>query len=131
MPHTENILRTCALGGGVRAALCDHTRHYFGGYYHVRILVSADIPVSSCAFADASQLQDAVRRLGTSVSFSRTLEKMAVPESEIDSVRRQLLAAFDANLLPYLMRDDFAASFVQAEYRKALKSGGAVQRYQP
>jgi hypothetical protein len=116
------------LGGGIQAKVSDHTRHYFGGYYHVRIRVSADVPVSAGAFADSAVYQDAVQRLGTFVSFSRALEKMAVPDSEIDAVRRHLLASFDTNVLPYLLRADFAGSFVQSEYRKALKSGLAVQR---
>ena len=130
MPDTENIIGTCALGNGIRAVISDHTRHYFGGYYHVRIQVSADVPVFAGAFAVPSEYLDALQRLGTSVSFSRTLEKMAVPDSEIDVVRQQLLAAFDTNVLPYLLRDDFAGSFVQGEYRKALKSKVAANRYQ-
>lgn len=131
MPHTEKIIRTCTLGNGLQARLSDQTSHYFGGYYHVRILVRADIPVSVGTFTDAAEYQDAVRRLGSFVSFSRTLEKMAVPDSELDAVRQQLLAAFDTNVLPYLLREDFAGSFVLSEYRKALKSRAAVHRYQP
>jgi hypothetical protein len=130
VPHTDNVIKTCTLGCGIRAVISDRTLHYFGGYYHVRILVSADVPVSAGSFADAAEHQDAVQRLGTFVSFSRTLEKMAVPDCEIDDVRQHLLASFDTNLLPYLLRADFAGSFVQSEYRKALKSGVALQRYQ-
>jgi hypothetical protein len=110
------------LGGGVQALIRDHTRHYFGGYYHVRIQISADVPVSAGVFADTAEYQDAVQRLGSFVSFIRTLEKMAVPDSEIDFVRQHLLASFDTNELPYLLRDDFASSFIQREYRKAQKS---------
>jgi hypothetical protein len=128
VPHTENVIKTCRLGGGVRATISDHTCHYFGGYYHVRIQVSADVPVSAGAFADSTEYQDAVQRLGTFVSFCRNLEKMAVPDSEIDVVRQHLLASFDTNVLPYLLREDFAGSFVQSEYRKALKSRLAVRR---
>jgi hypothetical protein len=124
--HNDSLIKTYALVGGVLASVRDHTRHYFGGYYHVRIRVSADVPVSAGAFADSAVYQDAFRHLGTFVSFSRDLEKMAVPDSEIDAVRRQLLASFDANVLPYLLRADFAASFVQSEYRTALKSCLAV-----
>ena len=124
-------MKTFTLGGGIQATLSDHTRHYFGGYYHVRLQVSADIPVSAGAFADASEYQDAVKRLGSLVTFSRTLEKMAVPDSQIDAVRQQLLASFDTNVLPYLVREDFADSFVQSEYRKTLKSRVvSFQRYQ-
>ena len=122
MPHTEKIIKTCTLSGRIEATVSDHTCHYFGGYYHVRIRISADVPVSACPFADSSEYQDAVRRLGTFVSFSRTLEKMAVPDSEVDDVRQHLLASFDAHMLPYLVRADFPGSFVQSEYRKALKS---------
>ena len=128
MPHTERIIKTCILGGGIQATVRDQTRHYYGGYYHVRILISADVPVTAGAFADASEYQDAVQRLGTFISFSRTLEKMAVPDSEIDVVRQHLLTSFDTHMLPYLLRADFADSFVLSEYRKALKSRAALNR---
>jgi len=128
VPHAEKIIKTFTLGGGVQATVRDHTRHYFGGYYHVRIQVSAEIPVSAGTFSDSSEYRDAVSRLGAFVGFSRTLEKMAVPDSEIDVVRQHLLATFDTNVLPYLLRHDFAGSFVQSEYRKALKSRHAFHR---
>jgi len=131
VPHSEKVIKTYMLGGGIRATASDHTRHYFGGYYHVRIQVSADVPVSAGAFPRESEHQDALRRLGTFVGFSRTLERMAVPECEIDAVRQHLLASFDTNELPYLLRAGFAGSFIQSEYRKALKSGVAAHRYQP
>jgi hypothetical protein len=116
------------LGGGVQATVRDLTRHYFGGYFHVRILVGADVPVTAGAFSDASEYQDAVRRLGSFVCFSRTLEKMAVPDSEIDVVRQHLLTSFDTHMLPYLLRADFADNFVLSEYRKALKSRAVFNR---
>jgi hypothetical protein len=124
----ETIIKTCELGSGIQATVSDQTRHYFGGYYHVKIQISADISVSAGAFADATEYQDAVKRLGSIVRFKRTLEKMAVPDSEIDAVRRHLLASFDTHMLPYLVRADFADSFVLSEYRKALKSRPAFQR---
>jgi len=129
VPHSENVIRTCSLGGGILATVTDRTSHYFGGYYHVRIQVSAVVPVSAAAFPDVSEYQDAVVRLGSSVNFSRTLEKMAVPEQELDSVRQHLLESFDTNVLPYLQRDDFAGSFVRSEYHRSLKSSTAVKRY--
>ena len=128
MLQAENVIKTCTLGSGVQATLSDLTSHYFGGYYHVRIQVSAAIPICADAFADTSEYQDAVKRLGHFVSFSRTLEKMAVPDSEIEVVRQHLLESFDTNVLPYLLREDFADSFVQSEYRKALKSRPAFHR---
>jgi hypothetical protein len=120
--NSDGIIKTLVLGDGVTATVKDLTSHYFGGYYHVRIQVSADVHVTAASFAAVADFEDAVIRLGKSVSFCRILEKMAVPETEIDSVRQQLLAAFDTNVLPYLLREDFAPGFVRSEYNKKLKS---------
>jgi hypothetical protein len=120
--NCEKLIKDCALGGGVTAHVRDCTRHYFGGYYHVRIQVTADVPVTAGSFAVAAEYEDAVVRLGHSVTFKRTLEKMAVPDTELENVRQQLVAAFDANVLPYLQRADFVPSFVRSEYLKKLKS---------
>lgn len=127
MPHPENVIKTCTLGGGIQATISDLSSHYFGGYFHVRILVRADVPVFSDAFAVAAEYTDAVRRLGPVVCFSRLLEKMAVPEGDIETVRQHLLTSFDTTMLPYLLRDDFSDKFIRNEYRKALKSRVAVQ----
>ena len=129
MFDTGKLIKICHLGGNIPATLTDATRHYFGGYFHVRIQLTADIPVSAGAFAGPADLQDAVERLGSSVRLCRTLEKMAVPEAELDSVRLHLLTSFDANVLPYLQRDDFADSFVRNEYRNALKQKASSPRY--
>jgi hypothetical protein len=118
----DKLIKVCTLGGGAAATVTDCTRHYFGGYYHVRIQVSADVPVNADSFAAAAEYDDAVSRLGHNVTFKRTLEKMAVPEGQLETVRKQLVAAFDANVLPYLQRADFAACFVRSEYLKKLKS---------
>lgn len=114
--------------GGLQATVCDETSHYFGGYYHVRLRIFADVPVLASAFKDPAEHRDALRRFGDSLCMSRILERMAVPAEQIESVRRQLLESFDANVLPYLQRDDFADSFVQSEYRKALLKNSACFR---
>lgn len=121
MSDAENHIKTCTLGGGVTAEVVDATSHYFGGYYHVKIRISADVPVTPKSFDTDADFRDALNRLGSTVRFSRELEKMAVPEGEIATVRRQLLDSFDSNVLSYLSRDDFAASFVRSEYHRILK----------
>jgi len=121
VPQSEKIIKVYRLGDGLPVTVTDATRHYFGGYYHVRIEVSADIPVSAAAFSGPAEYQEALRMLGHSVRLFRSLEKMAVPAGEIDAVIRHLLESFDATVLPYLLRDDFADSFVQSEYRASLK----------
>lgn len=129
MADSEKLIKVCPLGSGIQATVTDITSHYFGGYYHVRIHISAEIPVTAKSFAGQDIFLDAVKRLGDSVQLSRTLEKMAVPEGELDTVRRHLLESFDTNVLPYLQRDDFAENFVQSEYSKALKQKVTSPRY--
>lgn len=128
MSGSEPIIREYPLGGGITARVSDDTRHYFGGYYQVRILVSADVPLAPAWFATTGDYEDALRRLGERVRFTRTLEKMAVPEVEVAEVRQSLMESFDTNMLPYLSRPDFAERFVRSEYARSLKSSAAGYR---
>ncbi len=117
----ENTLREYHLAGGVTALVRDASRHYFGGYYHVRLRVTAEVPLGADWFDSALEYEDALACLGRSVRFSRTLEKMAVPQADIEAVQKALLDSFEANLLTYLSRPDFPRSFVRGEYAKARK----------
>ncbi|BCS54006.1 hypothetical protein [Geobacter sp. SVR] len=118
----ETVIRTMKLSDGVTAAILDATCHYFGGYYHVRLRVEAEVPLSASWFDSTSDYRDALERLGASVRFERSLEKMAVPENEIEDVRQALLQSFEVNVQPYLSRPDFARRFVLSEHAKAGKS---------
>jgi hypothetical protein len=117
----ENVIREFALANDVKAVIRDATRHYFGGYYIVTLQVTADVPLSAAWFDTIPEYEDALGRLGRSARFVRVLEKMAVPLDEVETVRGDLLHAFEANLLAYLSRPDFPASFVRSEYKKAMK----------
>lgn len=120
--NSEQTIREYDLGHGITAKLRDETRHYFGGYYQVRIEVSAHIPLSASPFSGPEEYQAARRLLGEQICFRRVLEKMAVPETDIAAARQGLLEAFDANVLPYLSRPDFPERFMRSEYDKCLKS---------
>lgn len=119
---SDSILKTCFLSCGTPVTVKDGTRHYFGGYYHVRLQVTAVIPVLVTAFDDPKEAEDAMVRLGHKILFRRTLEKMAVPEEELEQVRQHLLEAFEGNVLPYLQREGFVAHYIRSEYRKKLTS---------
>ncbi|MHB8057941.1 MAG: hypothetical protein ACYDHC_08615 [Desulfuromonadaceae bacterium] len=112
------ILETITLNAGLYVTLLDQTRHYFGGYYHVKVLAYCDIPLEPGYFDNDADLDDAVVKMGISVRFERTLEKMAVPESAIESVRSQLTQSFHETTIAYLSAPDFAPRFVRSEYRK-------------
>jgi hypothetical protein len=117
----EGIIKEYHLAGGVTAVIRDASRHYFGGYYHVRLQVTAEVPLCADWFETPLEYDNALGCLGRSVRFSRVLEKMAVPQAEIAAVRTALLDSFEANLLSYLSRPDFPRCFVRGEYAKARK----------
>lgn len=120
--YPEKTLRSYSLAEGLQATVEDGTSHYFGGYYHVRLHILVDVRISEGWFDSRATYRDAVARLGERVIFTRTFEKMAVPDNEIDAVRATLQNAFEMNLLPYLLRDDFPRRFVESEIKKALKA---------
>lgn len=115
------IIETITLDSALCVTLLDQTRHYFGGYFHVKVLAYCDIPLKRNYFENDAEFCDAVEKLGTCVRFERILEKMAVPESELKSVCNQLTQAFHETTKAYLSVPDFAPRFVQSEYRKCMK----------
>lgn len=121
------ILETITLDSALCITLLDQTRHYFGGYYHVKILAYCDIPLLQSYFENDAEYNDAVGKVGASVRFERVLEKMAVPESGIDSIRSQLVQAFHETTRAYLSVPDFATRFVRSEYQKCVKRSSQIR----
>lgn len=115
------IIESITLDSGLCITLFDRTRHYFGGYFHVKVLIYCDIPLEQSYFENADEYGDAVKKMGNSVRFERVLEKMAVPESAIESVRSQLTQAFHETAGAYLSTPDFPPRYVRSEYRKSVK----------
>ena len=115
------IIETIPLNSTLSITLTDQTRHYFGGYYHVKLLAYCDIPLEQDYFENAEEFGVAVNKMGATVRFERVLEKMAVPESEIASIRNQLIKAFHDTSVAYLSSTGFAPGFVRSEYQKCEK----------
>lgn len=121
------ILETITLDSALCITLLDQTRHYFGGYYHVKILVYCDIPLELNYFENDTEYRAAVEKMGTSVRFERVLEKMAVPESGIEPVRSQLMQAFHETSRAYLTNPGFFPRFVRSEYQKSVKKSSQIR----
>ena len=119
---SEKSIKECFLSDGVRAVIHDITSHYYGGYFHVRLEITAEIPLRCNWFGSEAEHAEALTRLGSVVCFKRTLEKMAVPAAEVDAVKSELVESFEINVLPYLSRSDFPSRFVLSEYGKACKA---------
>ena len=115
------IIETIILDSSLCITLLDQTSHYFGGYYHVKVLAFCDVPLEQSYFENDSDYSDAVGKMGPSVRFERVLEKMAVPEAGIKTVRSQLTQAFHETTIAYLSVPEFAPRFVRSEYQKHVK----------
>lgn len=114
-------IETIALPSGLIVTLLDQTRHYFGGYFHVKVLAYCDVPLKLGYFKSKAEFSQALEYMGSSIRFVRVLEKMAVPETEINAVRSRLIQAFHGTATKYLSTSDFARRFVQVEYQNFIK----------
>lgn len=103
-PYTE-----ISLPGNGQVCVYDHSRIYFGDYYHVRLEVR-------CEFAGQTE----------AVIYNRFLEKMAVPSAAVEEVKLALVAEFRRNSLPYLVNPDFQAKYAA---RTAVGQAVAKKRY--
>lgn len=120
MQKTSSIISTNKLNDFVNVTLYDETRHYFGGYFHVKVLAYCDVPICESFFDILTDFLDARSRLGESVRFERVLEKMAVPQDEIEAERSRLVEAFYKTTLAYLAAPDFAERLVLSTYQKLI-----------
>ena len=121
------IIETIMLDSALCITLLDQTSHYFGGYYHVKVLAYCDIPLEVSHFKDNAEFSNAVEKMGTTARFERVLEKMAVPESGIVSVRSDLIQAFHETTRTYLSVPDFIPRFVQNEYQKLISKPSKIR----
>ena len=129
MPNSNKLICEHLLADDVTAKVYDVTSHYFGGYFHVCLLVQADIALNRAWFETEVAFANAVRKLGASVRFERKLEKMAVPDAELAEVRQALLDNFSANVLPYLSGPDFPRRFVLTEYNRAVRKQAPARSF--
>lgn len=83
----------------------DHTTNYFGDYFHVTLEVTHEIPLAD--HAGKPRVADAASP--AVVSYSRLLQRMAVPSAQLEDVRQSLLEEFKRHTLPYLLKPGFSA----------------------
>lgn len=115
------LLRETTLENGLTVRFSNASKPYFGDFHHVKLEIACEVLLSARYFATEAELHDACRRLGTSVVYRRTIEKMGVPTAEVDTVLGRLIASFVANSLPYLASTTFAPRFILAELAKVRK----------
>lgn len=109
------------LSNGLRFALFDVSRHYFGGYWRLSLEARCLVPLSAAGIADEAQLEEIRRHLGDPVPFVRSIEQMAVPSGDVESRRTALQERLTAQMQALLSHPRFAERFIATEYRQRIK----------
>jgi hypothetical protein len=102
------------LANGLEVAIEDHTRGYFGDYHRVKLVVFARMSLELVNGLTEDERSAARQLLGSTVQYSKTLEKMGVGSAAICSVKGDLLTHFTNHSLPYLSDQTFPAQLVRA-----------------
>lgn len=112
-------IREQSLENGMAVRFYDHTRRYFGDYFHVQLEVVCELPVCRENCPDEQIFEAAAALLGTSVTHHRTMERMGVPAEEVERTLAELVDKFNGNSLPYLASSAFPPKLLLAELDKA------------
>lgn len=110
---TLKLLHTLNLPNGLLVSIYDQTTVYFGDYYHVRVKIICSLHRETDVWKRHCP-EDAVFQ---SVSYSRILEKMAVPSEDVERVKKSLLNDFDRTSLPYIASAGFPKKMIDTELR--------------
>lgn len=100
-------MKTIQLDNGLTLIVSDETRRYFGAFYRVRIRVACSVPLEFVNDVPPEEQQQLLLTHGTHIPYERILEKMGVPEKELDAAKEHLLAEFERSSLPYLSSPEF------------------------
>lgn len=110
------LFREIPLENGLVVRCFDDSRHYFGDFHNVRVVIAIDGET-------IAENDDALKTgyPGASVDkspFSRTIERMGVPSAEVHRITTELVDGFMVNVRGYLSSPDFPEKMRQAEKMK-------------
>ena len=114
----KNLIRELPLPNGLSLSFFDHTHHYFGDFYLVKMEILCDVPVLVGHFQNWRTFEEARALLGEKVIYSRIVEQMGVPSTEIERVLHRLMTNFMEHSLPYFASTLFPKKLVLAELNK-------------
>lgn len=116
-----SMIREIILENGLLVRFFDHTRHYYGDFYLVKIEIVCEIPLHTDFFDDQTDLEEARRLVGDPAVYRREVEQMGVPSTAIATVTERLMGNFISHSLPYFSAADFPRRFLRAELERARK----------
>lgn len=123
----NDLLREIRLPNDLVVRFFDKTSHYYGGFFHVSILVKIEFVLSPELSPDGLDYEEAKSILGETVCHQQILERMGVRSDEADSVKKLLIEHFVETLSNYLADPAFPSRIVSAEMLKAGKLKKSAQ----
>ena len=116
-----SMIREMTLENGLVVRFFDHTRHYYGDFYLVRVEIVCEVPLLTDFFDDKVDLEEARRLVGDPAVYRRDVEQMGVPSTAIATVTERLMGNFISHSLPYFFATDFPRRFLRAELERVRK----------
>ena len=125
----NNLIRELSLPNGLSLSFINHTHHYFGDIYRVKMEILCNVPVLIGYFQTSQAFEEARALLGDTVVYSRIVEQMGVPSTEIERVLNRLMTNFMEHSHPYFASALFPKKLVLAELNKVKRK--EIQRRYP
>lgn len=123
-----SMIREMTLENGLVVRFFDHTRHYYGDFYLVKIEIACEVPLAADHFDEQADLEDARRLVGDPAVYRRTVEQMGVPSTAIATVTERLIGNFVSHSLPYFSASGFPGRFLRTELERARRKRTSPSR---
>ena len=123
---TKNPIREIDLENGLTVRFYDHTRHYYGDFYLVKLEIHCLVPLRKDYFPRQGAFDEARALLGETAIFRRTLERMGVPAAEVGRVIDGLVVNYEKHSLAYVASPSFPLKLVVSQLNKARRTGGFI-----
>ncbi len=116
-----SMIREMTLQNGLVVRFFDHTRHYYGDFYLVKIEIVCEVPLCADYFDEQVNLEEVRRFVGDPAVYRRTVEQMGILSTAIATVTEQLIGNFISHSLPYFSAPRFPGRFLKTEFERARK----------
>lgn len=102
---------TVELGNGVVVEFYPQRNRYFGDYHRLQIKVIATIPFDEATLPE--ELRNLAVQYSGSIKYEKTLERMGVATSQINSATQSMVDDFMKTVGCYLENEQFAANWLR------------------
>jgi len=118
-------IREIDLTNNFHVRFYDMTTHYYGGFFHVAVLVEITFPLSANYCCEGTNYIDTLSVLGEEVRCHQKLERMGVRNDLVEAVKYELIEGFTTNLKEYFSDPAFPGRVVAFQLKK-LRNGSSV-----